>query len=219
MGGECRLNPGSQRGQRGSSTFSPIICSPSHPARLGPWKIPARGRPSFVLEIRPPGLVWESRADSLRLTSFLLAAHPGVCGWALAARVCMGVDMSSQYQTHVRTTHGLHVWAVSKRLSGAWFLPRVPEPASLPPWRGGPKGSCNTIVSETCNWMEGKEKGPAHIPGLTVPATPGRGLGVEVPASQAPLRPLSCAPPCPMARLSPPGLLVPVPASPQPQLL
>lgn len=55
--------------------------------------------------------------------------------------------------------------------------------------------------------MEGKEKGPDHIPGLTVPANPGRGLGVGVPASQAPLRPLSCAPPCPMARLSPPGLL------------
>lgn len=77
MGG-CRLDQGPRRGQRGSSTFSPIICSPFHPAKLGPWKIPVRGRPSLVLEIRPPGLVWASRADSPKLTSFLLAAHPGV---------------------------------------------------------------------------------------------------------------------------------------------
>lgn len=67
-----------EKPEREQYLLPPSLVPPPHPARHRPWKIPVKRRPSLVLEIRPPGLVWESRADSPGLTSFLLATHPGV---------------------------------------------------------------------------------------------------------------------------------------------
>lgn len=71
--------------------------------------------------------------------------------------MCVGVDVSSQHQTHVRTTHVLHVWALSKRLSRAWFLPWAPAPSSLSPCgeEHCPKPPA-LLWSQTRDWREGE---------------------------------------------------------------